>query len=131
MTQEISGSVLGAVPSDHCLKYTFTGDAGCWSPDLKVKPKHAAVALQYPTAPCHLEETGPLSQGVQAGRKALIIHHKNGMEVRKKRPRGFKKDAQGVQASPLNPGCLFLPACHVVFFATRSWLAAKAPLYLG
>jgi hypothetical protein len=25
------------------------------------------------------------------------------MEVRKKRPRGFKKEAQGVQASPLNP----------------------------
>jgi hypothetical protein len=41
-----------------------------------------------------LGETGPLSQGVQAGRKALIIHHINGMEVRKKRPRGFKKEAQ-------------------------------------
>ena len=27
----------------------------------------------------------------------------NGMEVRKKRPRGFKKEAQGVQVSPLNP----------------------------
>ena len=25
------------------------------------------------------------------------------MEVRKKRPRGFKKEAQGVQVSPLNP----------------------------
>jgi hypothetical protein len=37
-----------------------------------------------------LGETGPLSQGVQAGRKALIIYHINGMEVRKKRPRGFK-----------------------------------------
>ena len=37
-----------------------------------------------------LGETGPLSQGVQAGRKALRIRHINGMEVRKKRPRGFK-----------------------------------------
>ena len=27
----------------------------------------------------------------------------NGMEVRKKRPRGFKKEAEGVQVSPLNP----------------------------
>ena len=27
----------------------------------------------------------------------------NGMEVRKKRPRGFKKEAQGGQVSPLNP----------------------------
>jgi hypothetical protein len=37
-----------------------------------------------------LGETGPLNEGVQAGRKALRIHHLNGMEVRKKRPRGFK-----------------------------------------
>ena len=50
-----------------------------------------------------LGETGPLSRGVQAGRKALRIRYINGMEVRKKRPRGFKKEAQGVQVSPLNP----------------------------
>jgi hypothetical protein len=37
-----------------------------------------------------LEEINHLSQGVHAGRKALIIRHINGMEVRKKRPRGFK-----------------------------------------
>jgi hypothetical protein len=36
----------------------------------------------------HLGETGPLSQGLQAGRKALRTRHINGMEVRKKRPRG-------------------------------------------
>ena len=42
-----------------------------------------------------LGETGPLSQGVQAGRKALRIRHINGMEVRKKRPRGFKKRPRG------------------------------------
>jgi hypothetical protein len=47
-----------------------------------------------------LGETGPLSQGVQEGRKALRIRHINGMEVRKKRPRGFKKEAQGGQLSP-------------------------------
>jgi hypothetical protein len=50
-----------------------------------------------------LGETGPLSQGVQAGRNALRIRYINGMEVHKKRPRGFKKEAQGVQVSPLNP----------------------------
>ena len=34
------------------------------------------------------------------------------MEVRKKRPKGFKKEAQGVQVSPLNPLNLLLPAVH-------------------
>jgi hypothetical protein len=53
--------------------------------------------------PPRLGETGPLSQGVQAGRKTLIIRYMNGMEVRKKRPRGVKKEAEGVQVSPLNP----------------------------
>jgi hypothetical protein len=38
----------------------------------------------------NLGETGPLSQGVQTRRKALRIRYINGMEVRKKRPRGFK-----------------------------------------
>jgi hypothetical protein len=42
-----------------------------------------------------LGETGPFSQGVQAGRQALRIRHINGMEVRKKRPRGFKKRPRG------------------------------------
>ena len=37
------------------------------------------------------------------GRKALRRRHKNGVEVRKKRPGGFKKGAQGVQVSPLSP----------------------------
>jgi hypothetical protein len=36
-------------------------------------------------------------------RKALRIPHIHGIKVRKKRPRGFKKEAQGVQVSPLNP----------------------------
>jgi hypothetical protein len=44
-----------------------------------------------------LGETGPLSHGVQAHRKALRIRHINGMEVRKKRPRGFKKRPRGVK----------------------------------
>jgi hypothetical protein len=43
----------------------------------------------------HLGEAGPLSQGVQAGRQALRIRYINGMEVRKKRPRGFKKRPRG------------------------------------
>ena len=44
----------------------------------------------------HLGETGPLSQGVQARRKALRRRPIHGMEARQKRPRG-------VQVSPLNP----------------------------
>jgi hypothetical protein len=43
----------------------------------------------------YLGETGPLSQGVQARRKALRIRHINGMEVRKKRPRGVEKRPRG------------------------------------
>ena len=43
----------------------------------------------------HLGETGPLSQGIQARRTAIRIRHINGMEVRKKRPRGFKKRPRG------------------------------------
>ena len=37
-----------------------------------------------------LGETGPVSQGVQVGRKAPRIRHINSMEVRKKRPRCYK-----------------------------------------
>jgi hypothetical protein len=51
---------------------------------------HPAFLLALPEG-VHLGETGPLSQGVQAGRKALRIRHINGMEVRKKGPRGFKR----------------------------------------
>jgi hypothetical protein len=35
------------------------------------------------------------ARGVQARRKVLRIRHIHGMEVRKKRPRGFKKEARG------------------------------------
>ena len=47
-----------------------------------------------------LGETGPLSQGVQVGRKALRIRHTNGMEVRNKRPRRFKKRPRGFKRAP-------------------------------
>jgi hypothetical protein len=40
-------------------------------------------------------ETAPLSQGVQVGRKAIRIRYINGVEVRKKRPRGFRKRPRG------------------------------------
>jgi hypothetical protein len=58
---------------------------------------HLAFAAQaVPTAAgVDLGETGPLSQGVQEGRKALRISHIYGMEVRKKRPRGFKRRPRG------------------------------------
>ena len=38
----------------------------------------------------NLGETGPLSQRVQEGRKAIRILHTHGMEARRKRPRGFE-----------------------------------------
>jgi hypothetical protein len=44
-----------------------------------------------------LREAGPLSQRVQAGGKALGICYIHGMEVRKKRPRGFKKRPRGLK----------------------------------
>jgi hypothetical protein len=43
----------------------------------------------------NLGETGPLSQGVQVRRKVLRIRYINGMEVRSKIPRGFKKRQRG------------------------------------
>ena len=53
------------------------------------------VFLGVVGGPPHLGATGLLSQGVQARRKALRTRHINGMEVRKKRPRGFKKRPRG------------------------------------
>jgi hypothetical protein len=83
----------------------------------------------------HLGETGPLSQGVQAGRKVLRIRYINNMEVRKKRPRGFKKEAQGAQVSPLNPLELFLPVNHLrVVFAPLPLgrlMLTRRPAYLA
>jgi hypothetical protein len=40
-----------------------------------------------------LGETSPLSQDVQVGWEALRTRHTHGTEVRKKRPRGLKKEA--------------------------------------
>jgi hypothetical protein len=57
-------------------------------PSMSPPMRAETTAGQLSTA--DLGETGPLSQGVQVGRKALRIHHIHGMKVRKKRPRGFK-----------------------------------------
>ena len=56
-----------------------------------------------------LGETGPLSQGVQVGRKAFRICNTNGIEVRKKRPRGSKRGPGG-SSEPPEPPYLLLPA---------------------
>jgi hypothetical protein len=40
-------------------------------------------------------ETGPLSQGFKRAGRHPECRHINGMEVRKKRPRGFKKRPRG------------------------------------
>jgi hypothetical protein len=50
----------------------------------------SVIVTKLPPPGVHLGETGPLSQGVQARRKALRIRPIHGMGVRKKRPRGFK-----------------------------------------
>jgi hypothetical protein len=56
-----------------------------------VRRKCVAVTLGgAPPIFSHLGETGPLSQGIQACRKTLRIRHINGIEARKKRPRGFR-----------------------------------------
>jgi hypothetical protein len=47
--------------------------------------------------------------GGQVGRKALRIRHINGMEVRKKRPRVFKKRPRGSSEPPEPPICFSLP----------------------
>ena len=68
-----------------------------------ILPSKDANLLRQGSAPfpcTHLGETGPLSQGVQARRKALRIRHINGMEVRKKRPGGFKKRPRGFKRAP-------------------------------
>ena len=49
---------------------------------------------------------GPLSQGFQAGRKAIRTRHINGMDVRNKRPKG--------SSEPLNPLSLSLPASNLI-----------------
>jgi hypothetical protein len=68
-------------------------------------PELAALVRAVPDRQVVLAwgETGPLSQGAQARRQALRTRHINGTGVRKKRPRGFKKEAQGGQVSPPNP----------------------------
>ena len=73
-----------------------SGVAKDMSPPRKTRPGRSRPAP-------HLAETRPLSQGVQAGRKALRIRHINGMEVRKKGPRGFKKEAHGGSSEPPEP----------------------------
>ena len=78
------------------------GGSGCEPPALAWLVARLVIAsCRAPsTVYWHLRETGPLSQGVQARRKALRIRHVNGMEVRKKRPRGFKKRPGGVKKRP-------------------------------
>jgi hypothetical protein len=56
----------------------------------ETKREDERVEVEVQLLGVRLGETGPLRQGVQAGRKALRIRYINGMEVRKKRSRGFK-----------------------------------------
>jgi hypothetical protein len=58
-------------------------------------PPYVAVQFVFEMSFGNLGETCPLSQGAQARRNALRIRHKNGVEVRKKRLRGFKKKSRG------------------------------------
>jgi hypothetical protein len=69
------------------------------------------------------------ARGFQAGGKAPRIHHKNGAEVRKKRPRGFKKRPRGCKkrprgfkCAPLDPRYLFLPVGNFLCLMTSLFL---------
>ena len=78
----VQGSLsFSSIPSRSCPEI---GRASCWARVSDV------VSISVGAGKPRLGETGPLSQGVQARRKALRIRHINGMEVRKKRPRGVK-----------------------------------------
>ena len=63
--------------------------------DAATAPSNSTFVNESTLRRKHLGETRPLRQGVQARRKALRILHIHGMEVRKKKPRGFKKQARG------------------------------------
>ena len=87
-------------PLIHSAPHSAGENRAVWNCPRAVAPWPWEV--QTLSSNVYLGETGPLSQGVQACRKALRIRYIHGMEVRRKWPRGFKKEAQGVQASPLN-----------------------------
>jgi hypothetical protein len=69
--------------------------------------RQMAPGLLPPAHGASLRETPPLSQGVQAGRKALRMRHIHGMEVRKKerkkRTKGVQEEAQGGSSEPPEP----------------------------
>jgi hypothetical protein len=69
--------------------------AGCADPGIAPALRLVSVGVADVFGGARLGETGPLSQGVQACRKALRICYINSMEVRKKMPRGFKKRSRG------------------------------------
>ena len=60
-----------------------------------------------------LGEAHPLSQGVQAGRKALRIRYINGMEMRKKRPRVCVGRGRRGSSEPPEPPYMFLPVKRI------------------
>jgi hypothetical protein len=94
------------VPLSLKIKRTSSEREIAWSPSKSTASYSCrnSESGNVEAATCaRLGETGPLSQGVQARRKALRIRHINGTEACRKRPRGVKKEAQGVQVSPLNP----------------------------
>jgi hypothetical protein len=95
------------------VKGTALGSAG--APALVSSRKSLRAAMALRGTPCEdrrtssadkagqpwgLGETGPLSERVQARRKALRVRCINGMEVRKMRPRGFKKRLRGFKRAP-------------------------------
>jgi hypothetical protein len=70
---------------------TRTASVACSINSCSRRPPPQAIRPRPARDGRRLGETGPLSQGGQAGRKALSIRHINGTEVRKKRPRGFNR----------------------------------------
>ena len=77
-------------------------------------PSSISATSSSRSAAMRLGEARPLSQGARAGRQALKIRDVNGVEVRKKGPRG--------SSEPPEPPDLFLPAARL-----RVCVFMKAP----
>jgi hypothetical protein len=82
------GIARGALDFDREVTQVKVGAAETIARDVLFSQPPAVLGLLFLQLP-HLGETDPLSQGVQAGGKALRKHRVNGAEVHKKRPRGF------------------------------------------
>ena len=80
------------------------------------EPSPTGRLTEYSSPPSTCLKQVRSARGFKERRKALRIRHIHGMEVRKKRPRRVKKEAQGAQVSPLSSRiCCSLSAASLCF----------------